>query len=66
MTNPSIFAAFERMWQHVVTLVGGKANVVHSHDDLYYTEAEVDEIVSGAVTHVQLVSWTSADIGGEE
>lgn len=50
MTNPSIFAAFERMWQHVVALVGSKANAVHSHDDLYYTEAEVDEMVSGLET----------------
>jgi hypothetical protein len=50
MTNPSIFAAFERMWQHVVALVGGKANAVHNHDDLYYTEEEVNEMVSGFET----------------
>lgn len=50
MTNPSIFAAFERMWQHVVALTGGKANAVHNHDDLYYTEAEVDGMVSGFET----------------
>ena len=50
MTNPSIYAAIERLWQHVVALVGSKANVVHSHDDLYYTEAEVDEMVSGLET----------------
>lgn len=50
MTNPSIFAAFERLWQHVVALVGGKANAVHNHDDLYYTEEEVNEMVSGFET----------------
>ena len=42
MTNSSIYAAFERMWQHVVALVGTKAESNHDHDDMYYTEAEVD------------------------
>lgn len=51
MTNPSILAAFERMWQHIVALIGGKANVVHSHDDLYYTEAEVDNKISAHNTN---------------
>ena len=42
MANQSIFAAFERMWQHVLAVVGNKANAEHSHDHLYYTELEVD------------------------
>lgn len=42
MTNPSIFAAFERMWQHIVALVGSKATIDHNHDDVYYTETEID------------------------
>lgn len=33
MANTSIFAAFERMWQHIVALVGGKANAEHEHDN---------------------------------
>lgn len=35
MTNASIFAAFERMWQHIVALVGGKADSDHNHNDAY-------------------------------
>ena len=27
--------------------IDGKANTVHSHDDLYYTEAEVDALIEG-------------------
>ena len=46
MANTSIFAAFERFWQHVVVKLGDKANLDHTHDDLYYTEAEVDEKIS--------------------
>lgn len=45
MANTSIFAAFERMWQHVVALAGGKADSGHTHDDMYYTEAEIDDML---------------------
>lgn len=45
MTNPSIFAAFERMWQHIIALVGDKANANHNHDDMYYTEVEIDTML---------------------
>ena len=47
MANPSILAAFERMWQHVVVLAGHKADANHSHDDLYYTESEIDTKLEG-------------------
>ncbi len=30
------------MWQHVVSIIGNKSDVDHSHDDKYYTEAEMD------------------------
>lgn len=46
MANPSIFAAFERMWQHVVSALGHKAEIDHDHNDTYYTEAEIDEQLS--------------------
>lgn len=46
MANPSIFAAFERMWQHVVSALGHKAEINHDHNDTYYTEAEIDEQLS--------------------
>ena len=42
MANTSILAAFERMWQHVVAVVGNKSDLDHTHDDIYYTEVEVD------------------------
>lgn len=42
MANTSIYAAFERLWQHVVAKLGDKANADHSHDDVYYTETEID------------------------
>jgi hypothetical protein len=31
MKNSSIFAAFERMWQHVVVAISGKADTSHTH-----------------------------------
>ena len=42
MANTSIIAAFERMWLHVVAAVGNKSDISHTHDDKYYTEAEID------------------------
>ena len=47
MANTSIFAAFERFWQHVVVALGDKADTIHDHDDKYYTETEIDEMMSG-------------------
>lgn len=32
MANTSIFAAFERMWQHTVAALGNKADLSHNHD----------------------------------
>lgn len=45
MANTSIFAAFERMWQHVVALVGGKADSEHNHNDTY-------DIIGTATTEI--------------
>lgn len=42
MSNPSILAAFERMWQYIIAHISNKADVDHNHDDKYYTEEEVD------------------------
>lgn len=42
MANTSILAAFERMWQHVAAALGNKSDISHNHNDLYYTDAEVD------------------------
>jgi hypothetical protein len=46
MANTSILAAFERMWQHVVAVLGSKADINHNHDDIYYTESEIDSKLS--------------------
>jgi hypothetical protein len=42
MANASILAAFERMWQYTVALISNKANLEHDHNDMYYTESEID------------------------
>ena len=67
MANTSIFVAFERMWQHVLTALGNKSDSDHNHNDLYYTEAEVDEKLSnisvsggGGAPQVQ-VDWEQGD-----
>ena len=70
MANTSIFAAFERMWQHVVAALGGKADINHNHDDKYYTEVEVDTKLSAIDIPVQsvnsktgAVSLSASDVG---
>jgi hypothetical protein len=47
MANKSILAAFERMWQHITTALNNKSDASHTHDDKYYTEGEVDTLLSG-------------------
>lgn len=42
MANTSIYAAFERMWQHVVAKLGNKSDINHNHDNLYYTHVQID------------------------
>lgn len=48
MTNKSIYDAFERFWQYVIVTVGDKAERQHSHDDIYYTKAEIDNKLANA------------------
>lgn len=49
MANSSILAAFERMWQHINLVFSKKG---HTHDDMYYTETEVDTKLSDLESHV--------------
>ena len=42
MANTSILAAFERMWQHVITLVSNKSDSNHNHNDIYFTEEKLN------------------------
>jgi len=41
MANQSIFAAFERMWAHVVNALGGKADVGHTHTEYMFASDPV-------------------------
>lgn len=45
MANPSIYAAFERMWQHIIAAIGNKAekadlNAHTSNANIHITSAE--------------------------
>ena len=42
MANTSIKAAFERMWQHITSALSNKSDISHNHNDIYYTESEID------------------------
>lgn len=33
MANTSLLSAFERMWQHIITIVNSKADKSHEHTD---------------------------------
>jgi hypothetical protein len=58
MANQSILAAFDRMWQHVVAKIGTKADINHTHNDVYYTETEIDSKLSGKADNSALTSHT--------
>ena len=40
MANQSLYAAIERLWQHVLVKVGTKADSNHLHDDVYETKED--------------------------
>lgn len=52
MSNNSIFSAFERFWQHITTALSNKSDINHSHDNLYYTESEIDAKISEINTSI--------------
>lgn len=63
MVNTSLLAAFERMWQHVVAIVGSKSDLDHTHDDIYYTETEIDnklDTVNASISNLTSGSVTVA------
>lgn len=45
-TNESFATLIEEIKSHVKKAVSSKADTEHSHDDLYYTETEVDTLIS--------------------
>lgn len=56
MANTSIYAAFEKMWQHVIAKLSEKASADHSHDDDYYTETEIDSKLSSVNTSISNIT----------
>ena len=62
MANPSIYAAFERMWQHVTAALGSKASkdvATTVTDGLMSAEDKIQLNNKAAVT---LKEWTVADM----
>ena len=75
MANPSIYAAFERMWFHITAALGNKASkdiVSELNDGLMSKEDKIKLIkISDDMqtqlnnkTTVTLKTWTVTDIGG--
>lgn len=54
MANSSIYAAFERMWQHTTDALENKSNTDHNHDGVYATENYVDEAIASAGSETAL------------
>ena len=58
MANASILAAFERMWQHIVSALNKKSDLSHSHviSEIPDLQEQLEKI-----TQVQIVTWESDD-----
>lgn len=52
MANTSIYAAFERMWQHIVSTMNNKSEINHLHDDRYYEKSEVDIAINDTKEYI--------------
>lgn len=71
MANPSIYAAFERLWQHIVAALGNKADISHVHDDVYSKEemdatledinTELDGSIKGLSVSGTTITYTKND-----
>lgn len=53
MANTSILAAFERMWQHTVTILNSKADKIHEHSDILSNVNSLQNSVSALETKTQ-------------
>lgn len=65
ITNQSILAAFERMWQHIVTALNKKSNIDHSHSEFYLKEDHDWNLIydSGEITE-SVNAFANIDIQG--
>ena len=52
MANASLYAAFERMWQLVVTRLSDKSDLNHTHDE-YVTSETLDEVTTEVGTVIE-------------
>ena len=50
MANPSIFAAFERMWQHIVVKIDEKTNWNEIGDKPFYDDRKSEEVFNSSVS----------------
>lgn len=66
MANTSILAAFERMWQHVVAALGNKSDSDHNHNDIYYTESEMDSKLDAVNTSIANITSGSVVVAQAE
>ena len=57
MTNTSIKNAFERMWVHVVSALGNKSDITHTHKEtdtkISALQTKIDEHIASAPTTLQ-------------
>lgn len=53
MANTSIYAAFERMWAHVVNALSAKSDTDHTHDDMAIIDLEDNEEIVTTETYLQ-------------
>lgn len=63
MANASIKAAFERMWQYVVNALNNKSDISHNHNDVYYTESEIDNKISAVNTSITNITNGTTKVG---
>jgi hypothetical protein len=61
--NKVVDAEFEAVSQAMGALdlaIDGKADIVHNHDDVYYTQVEIDTALSQKA-QVQIITWGADD-----
>lgn len=61
MANASLYAAFERFWQHVVTRLSDKSDLNHTHDE-YATVEDLNELTTEAGTAFRDIGDAIEDI----
>lgn len=57
MANTSMKFAFERMWQHILSEINNKADIEHTHDDVYVKTSQT-LTVTGIDENGEIYTWT--------